>query len=753
MNQQSLSGLLILYIMIPPISIRLFVLFMVILFSGELKAQLKGWLINTQQEPLALVQIRNVSTQTGTISDDSGYFSVEVKAGDVLSFEHINYETKYLQYDHDIRPDTIVLKARDYSLDEINITSIADPRYYLTNASHINQIPSFLGEQDILKYLATLPGITSLSMLDAGIYVRGGNSSQNAYLINSIPVTDPNHLTGILSTFDPYILGNSRFYKSGYPSVYNGYLSSYINMTPALYSTCKLTGELTTGVLSSSMKFKIKPDKNERSMLGVSYRKSYYQILANAYNNYNDESIPPYRFSDITLSYDYKLSNDWHSNLVLLVTNDDLPIKMGDRFNYSFDWGSVSSCVSVKGPVGASSALNIAVGYNQYASAFNANSRLNSNGEATTRQYSLSSYLTRQINPMNKLIYGLSFQRKDYDYRQSTESKYQEEIANNIGNLFVEYISKLDDHISLTLGLNAPVILNDKPEADLSVRSKVMYSKRDYSLWLDYANTRQYEEKMPVFTVKSPVDINIPVTDGRPASSHHISFGSSVKYGLHSTLNAGLFYKRLQNIKDFSSANRLVFEESITKMIDGKGEAYGAEFDYILKASQFYLRINYTLSEVYHQFKELNQGKPFNPPYDIRHNALINTSYQINRNMTFNALWSYMSGSTITIPIGVAVAKDITAQSMVFVPVYGNRYNYTLPANHRLDVNLELIKYRRKNMIKCNIGVYNLYNQQNPSFVFVEPETKDDYFVQFKLMTKVLLPFMPYLSLTYVFNK
>ena len=67
-------------------------------------------------------------------------------------------------------------------------------------------IPAILGEQDILKYLATTPGIITTNALDPGIYVRGSNSCENGFLTHDMEIASPDHLTGILSTFDPFIL-------------------------------------------------------------------------------------------------------------------------------------------------------------------------------------------------------------------------------------------------------------------------------------------------------------------------------------------------------------------------------------------------------------------------------------------------------------------------------------------------------------------------------------------------------------------
>jgi len=733
---------------------RFYILLYILISSNNLCAQLKGVIVNNRKQAVELVQIQNLSSAKGTVSSHNGHFAITVNDGDLLCIEHLNYQTRYIQYISGAKLDTIVLSKRDYSLSEINVVNTLDPQNYLTNKKLVDHVPSFLGEQDVLKYIATLPGATALSMLDAGIYVRGGNSSQNAFLINNVPVSDPNHLTGILSTFDPYILATSRFYKSGYPSAYNGYLSSYINMKSSAYNTTRFNGEVSAGLLSSSLKFKVKPDKKGKLLFGLSMRKSYYQLMADAYNKHNKETIPSYSFNDITSTLTYRLSNTWNANITLLTTNDNLPLEIGDRYSYDLDWNSFSSSCNINGSISKSTQVNFSFGYNQYASTFDAISNIDTNGNSKTNQCFYAVNAESILTHSSQIHYGLSLNTKNYSIYQVVEDHNNWNEKSEIGYAFAEYSLDLFKKVNLVFGINASTSLSHSDHLYLSPRVKLSYNNNNnWALWMDYADTRQFEERMTFFTLKSPVDFYVPIVEAGPSKSKHLSLGSSFRPSLNTTLNVGLYLKQMSNIKDFNNADKVEFEESITNMVNGKGEAYGFEIDWIYQSSGIYVRVNYTFSELTHQFSEINNGQKFNPPYDIRHNILFNGSCQLKENITFNVLWTFLSGSTVTIPIGVAVAKDIVDNNITIIPVYGKRYNYRLPSNHRLDVNLQLKRKIKKGMIKLDIGAYNLYNQQNPSFVFVEPEAKGDYFTKFNLKSKVLLPFMPYLSISYIFNR
>lgn len=95
-----------------------------------------------------------------------------------------------------------------------------------------------------------------------------------------MPIAYPDHLTGILSTFDPYILNNSTLSK-GFPARYNSFLSSYINMRPEPGNKHEHEGELTLGLVSSALK--PRPDHQKSHVLcrlrPTSYFTTYLPVI------------------------------------------------------------------------------------------------------------------------------------------------------------------------------------------------------------------------------------------------------------------------------------------------------------------------------------------------------------------------------------------------------------------------------------------------------------------------------------------
>ncbi|MGQ1784004.1 TonB-dependent receptor plug domain-containing protein [Saccharicrinis sp. GN24d3] len=703
--------------------------------------------------PIESVHVRNVSTGKGVVSDSSGFFSIEASVGNILEFHHLNYSSCYLPVSSPSL-DKIVLQKKDFSIDEVNVTSHINPEFTQSTITSINRVPSFLGEPDVIRYLGTLPGVTSLGMLDAGIYVRGGNSSQNSYLVNGNPVGDPQHIAGLLSTFDPYILNQSKFFKSGFPAKYNGYLSSYVNMKPVDYLMEDFNGEVSLGLLSSSARIKIKPDRKKKSLLGISFRQSYFQLLANAYNRdkESNQQLPAYSFNDFTLSYNFSLSRNWNATFFSLMTSDHLPMDFGEGFNYGLRWSTFSSSVQLTGRIYEGIRAIVSLGYNRYMSDVNMDSWVNSNSINKTRQFNARAQMVQTISSNIGINYGIETTFKQYDYNQEIENSTENYFANELIFAFTEGRVKLNNSLSLIAGVNASTYLSGSAKFFLSPRLKLSYNNSIWSAWMDYSNSLQFEERMNIFTVQSPVDIWLPVKEYSPSKSDQVSLGVKLRLGAKTSVHLGAFYKSLTDIKEFETFNRVDLSESIDKMISGWGNSKGGELDVTYNSGKVYTRVNYTLSHVRAKFKGINNGNFFDPPYDVRHNILCNTSFKVLKALNFNLLWTYKSGVTATVPAGVAIAKDIGGNGSEFIPVYEERYNYRMPSTHRMDLNMEYLKKTKGNLLKVNVGAYNVYNQQNPSFVFVQAESKDDYFIKFKLNSKVIFPFMPYFSVSYNFN-
>lgn len=709
-------------------------------------------------EPVRGVNVYCPEKGAGTSSDSSGYFELECEIPCTIEFSHLNYKTEMVRVSSNDAPFVVTLRNKQNNLKEVIIAARSVPGRFYSSRKGIDMIPAILGEQDILKYLATTPGIVSTNALDPGIYVRGGNSYENGFLTNDMEIASPDHLTGILSTFDPYILNNSTIYKSGFPAAYNSYLSSYINMRPDVGNKERFEGEISLGLVSSALKAKGPLVKNHTSF-AVSARTSYLQAIARLYNqsikNPDDPNyMPEYSFNDLTFSLDSRLSNQWRLNAFGLFTKDALTLKLSENIRYDFDWHTCSANIGATYTPDARNSFRFQLGEKLAYSQGNAEGSIPMGGG--NRHYSIIGRVAYSHSFSDKLQFnaGMKFEQAKFETADRPEGIGENLILSsdnnfNISETYIDINYHLNQSFTFNGGLNYQLYNGASVTHALSPRAKLSYSRGGFSVWADYSQTTQYLSLYPYFAVKTPVDIWYPLAKGmKPAICHQYSIGMGQEVGSWLSVYLGLFYKNMKHLKDFSSGMSTRYTTLTDEMIEGKGYARGVELNLAFTSTRLSARINYTLSESKRKFAQINQGRAFNPPYDVKHNIVVNGSYDITSRLTLNALWTYSSGVYTTFPVGMALAHDIAGSNKppIIVPVYTDRYNYQLPASHRLDMNLDYhIPYKHA-ALKLSVGAYNIYNQSNPSFIYFKPvRTGGD--MKVVPQSKVILPFIPYISL------
>ena len=86
----------------------------------------------------------------------------------------------------------------------------------------LKNVPSALGESDIMKIMLTLPGVTSVGEASSGYNVRGGATDQNLILFNGGTVYNPSHLFGLFTSFNSDAVEDVELFKSSIPVEYGG---------------------------------------------------------------------------------------------------------------------------------------------------------------------------------------------------------------------------------------------------------------------------------------------------------------------------------------------------------------------------------------------------------------------------------------------------------------------------------------------------------------------------------------------------
>jgi TonB family protein len=204
-------------------------------------AKVEGDVTNERGEPLAkaVIHIGELAVESG----DDGRFTAElpparsasiaaVKEGYELSTSTealVPGETKKLHFQ--LKPE------RQYFLNVRGNSWFPPPpepdrtpavsRFQITKAD-IDRTPGAM--EDITRVVATLPGVVADPDLLATFFVRGGGPDEVIYYLDDVPLSNPYHLGGFASTFNPMLIDSADFWASGTPARYEPALSGVLDV-------------------------------------------------------------------------------------------------------------------------------------------------------------------------------------------------------------------------------------------------------------------------------------------------------------------------------------------------------------------------------------------------------------------------------------------------------------------------------------------------------------------------------------------
>ena len=204
-----------------------------LLWAGTAQAAtLSGFVTDADSgEALTRAAIAVEGLPLGAVSNNSGYYAViQVPAGThVVSASHAGYQTRW---------DTLRFGADE--IVRLNLALVPKPvvgeqiaveaERISLRAKPVQQLPA-LGEADLLRSLQLLPGIQAVSDISSGLYVRGGGPDQTAILLDDIPLYNPSHLFGLFSTFNPDAIKEVNLYKGAYPAPYGRTLGAVLDVS------------------------------------------------------------------------------------------------------------------------------------------------------------------------------------------------------------------------------------------------------------------------------------------------------------------------------------------------------------------------------------------------------------------------------------------------------------------------------------------------------------------------------------------
>ncbi len=699
-------------------------------------------------EELLYATVYVKETGEGVTTNLYGFYSLTLLAGDyTLQYSYIGMETmeKPITLDKDVKQD-VELQQNSIAVEEIVITAEQENENVTnTEVSTVTLdvkdaklIPVLLGEQDILKTIQLMPGVSSNSEGSSGFFVRGGDADQNLILLDEAPIYNASHLLGFFSVFNSDALKDVKLYKGGMPSEYGGRASSVMDVRMKNGNMKEWQASGGIGLISSRLTVEGPLKKDEGSII-VSGRRTYADILARPFLEDGFENADLY-FYDLNLKANYKLTEKDRIYVSGYLGRDFFGLE-----DFGFDWGNTTATLRWNHLFSDKLFSNTTLIYSDYDYGFKVTAGGNSiNLSSGIFDYNVKQDFNWYVNPNNTLKFG-----GQAIYHQMLPNEFSFDDSDNEGSTSQQhnaletgfYISndqKISSKLSASYGLRLSTFSNigayDVKEYDDqdNVISTTSYEDGEFyntyvgleprvnatylldqssSIKGSYNRNYQYLHLLSNSNAGTPTDLWIPSTQlVQPQIADQVAIGYFKNFQNNTyEFSVETYYKNLQNQVDFEDGGSAINNPDIeSDLTFGEGRAYGVEFYLQKKKGDFTGWISYTLAKSERKFDDINDGTWFSARQDRTHDLAIVAMYQLTPKIALSGSFIYYTGDAVTFPVGKYFVDG------ALVNLYGDRNSERMPDYHRLDLGVTwTVKDTDKFYSDLNFSVYNAYNRKN----------------------------------------
>ena len=761
-------------------------------------AVLSGMITNpTSGEQLLGATIFSETEGIGTVTNDSGRYVLILPVGlHSLVFRSIGLaEERRVVNLYVNGVIDLGLNEQSFSLEEVVVRgapsnqNVVDVRSGVVslNVEDIRELPTLLGELDVLKSLLSLPGVSSIGEGAGGINVRGGKVDQNLVLFDNAQLFNTSHALGLFSVFNPDVISNFTLYKGSVPAQFGGRTSSVLDveMKKGDFDQFKLKAGL--GAITSRLLVEGPLLKGKTSYL-LGGRVSYAnwilseverpEVRDSRANFYDFNGMIAHRFNPSnTLSLSYYHSYDF--------------FRFGSQFGYQWrTQATTAKWNAIIQPNFSSSTALIFGGYKNLqfepegVRAFDYR-----NGQTYSQLKQHFILETKKKHLINFGFEGIQYKNdpNQIDPRGESSTVLQERISREVGRemaLFLNDDFELSPKLAISVGLRYSlfqalgpdsifVYEDGSPLSEQSIVDTIPYTTgdvitsyggfeprlsiryrigKDASVKLSYNRMRQYIHLISNTTASSPVDVWQLSTDYiAPQISDNYSLGFFRNFDDNAIeTSVEVFYRDIQNLVDYKDFASLLLNNHLeTDLLSGRGKAYGAEV--LLKRNEGRLTgwMSYTFSrsrikvDGAHPASRINEGNWYSSSFDKPHDITLASKYELSKNIFWGVNFTYSTGR----PISAIIASYEV--NNVIIPHYSERNAYRIPDYYRLDMSLT---FKGKKLVNrryhdsFTISVYNFLARQNAFSVYYQ-QTRDR-FVPSATKLSVLGTIIPAISYT-----
>lgn len=730
---------------------------------AQAPASISGYVTDaTSGETLLLANIRIEGTQTGTATNNSGYYTLPGLApGErTLLFSYIGYRPSAVEVTLEAgeqRRLDVALVPEGVEIEEITVTAESDLEEEARSVGvlqlqteMVKRLPTVL-QPDVFRSLQLLPGVKAASDYSSGLYIRGGSPDQTLILMDRTTVYNPSHFFGFFSTFNPDAIKDVRLFKGGYPAPYGGRIGSVVDIYNRDGNRSEYEAGISVGLLSSRA---IVEGPYGRGSWMLALRRSTLEPLLYALNEADIDNIPDaFHFVDANGKINFDAGPSDRLSLSFYAGNDELDIEFLDEAQANLSYGNQTASLNWTHLWSDRLFSNFTATGSRYAST----PKFELGGTAFSQTNEVGDVSLKgdfELVPNERHSFGVGFWSGLLTFRLRNVFDDQEALQSRIQSMYssfyLEDTFKPTPALSIRMGVRADYfqeggLLRSAPRFSFEyapvedVRFQAAYGR--YYQFLTLITSELF----------SGFDTWLTTGEGVPPA-----YGDQFVAGIKTTLPQGVrfdveaYYRTMKDLFEldpFTSDPAGLEYHEIFRF--GEGYAYGLETMISKPDGVLNGFLAYTLGRTQRRFPNVNSFHYYSPKYDRLHDVHLILNYDLSRTWRASAVWSYATGQAYTEPTGqYKLIEDPFGAHVrdILVTEYNNA---RLPAYHRLDIGVA----RRGTIFRVasyelQLQVINAYNRRNIWFYFFD--FQDDESIERSEVPQIPVP-LPNIAFTIEF--
>ncbi len=702
----------------------------------------------------------------GTTTDENGSFTVVLLPGryhwvvSYLGYRNIEldlhlYESADLNIDLEVFAHNLqeILVEATAQQDKVAETQIG---IEMISSREIRELPSLLGEADVLKSIERLPGVNTISEASAGFYVRGGNIDQNLMLLDDGILFNASHALGFFSIFNPDAIRSVSLFKGNIPAQYGGRISSVLKTELKDGNPKKWRGNGAVSVAGARLA--VDGPLSARTSVLAGARSSYSNWWLRLFRN-PDIRNSRFSFNDFVLKISHQISDRHFLSASGYLSNDYF------RFAQEFGYEWSTSLLNFKWRYLFNDRLSLAT---HFSSGHYYSTQFIPEGESASKilngisneKINTSLILQNQNHFFHFGFEGIRFRMDPEELTgyDAASDILPEKIDRDQGlelAIFINDEINITSRLSISAGLRLvqyfalgpgelrfydptlPRTINAITEIKSIEKNRKMVSyggleprisasfqvSTDQSIKISYNRINQFIHLVSNTINPTPVDIwQVSNQFFKPQTGHNYSLGYFENIGENLNYSVEGFYKKIDGFPQFKDfADLLLNDYTETQLLVGQARSYGLELGAGWKLGRWNGTLAYTLSRSEAQtngvFADeiINNNRWYPAHFDQPHQINFQLQHSIDPIQKIFLALTFKSGRPITVPIA-----DYGVQN-VLITHYSERNQFRIPSFQRLDFGytIDRSEARLKGLRSSfTLSLINVLGRANPYTIY-----------------------------------